>query len=158
MTTTTYILFTNIKNIVVNGVNTTTSALLLGERCANDYWVRHATAFGVDATLVVFDMLIDTIEHELVVRRPDDHNGDDAVQLVDGPRFTVIKEAWDQPINSTRITFDEKDDAARDHTSRRIRRLIARGAAHYWRAPNMPGVIWGPREKMAEFNLKMAER
>lgn len=159
MTTTTTYLFTNVKTVTVNEVRATVSVLMLNARMAQGgHWVRRAVAFGVDAAWHVFDVTIPTVEHELLVRQLDDPHGHDAVQVVGGPCFFIEKDTWDEPVNVTRIEFDEDDADKRDHANRRIRELIARDAAHYWQAPNMPGLLWGRREVMAQYNLKMVER
>ncbi|KKM61288.1 hypothetical protein LCGC14_1533130 [marine sediment metagenome] len=144
----THVLITNLQYATVNDVRVSLCALTLVERprLFNDEpagYDRRAVGFGVDCAWFVFDMGLPSIVYTLE---------DDKLQIDGGPLFDLARENWEQPLDVQTFSFAE------DVGNRSVHVAVAERAAHYWRAPFMPTLRYGPVDQIGPINIARAHR
>jgi hypothetical protein len=149
-----YVLFTNLQNVIVNGVRTNACALLL-EECKDIFGSknlrRRARGYGTDAAMAIFDMELPSIEYE-TIEAASPHvmllNSGGVRPLSSGvilkfaeggPELSLVVQDQDEPLDVQRF---EKDPEGGDYED--MWRAIYEKTTHYWRAPYMPSVTYGP--------------
>jgi len=149
-----YTLFLNLTYVIVNGVRTSTHALLLESNPAMfGDGIRHQVrGFGLDSAWSVFDLDVPSIEYTLTdgqsnhIMITDSHPAGRPLcsgaimKIKDGPELQLIVEDQNQPIDiktfegtwGDRITYDK------------LWNYLNANVVRYWHAPNMPRLMWGP--------------
>ncbi len=148
------ILFTNVQYVIVSGVRMSCHALLLKESKPifadedDDEARRYqAVGFGTEAAWNVFDMDLPSMEytsegaaspHIMMTEEdgPVPLSSGIIITIKDGPKISIVSCDNHHPIDIQE--FERADDVQNEE----IIDTIYKKATHYWRAPNMPSLVW----------------
>lgn len=149
-----YILFLNLDWVVVNGVRTSTHALLIEEGPGMLTPVdRRVRGFGLDSAWAVFDVRVPTIEYTMqdfegnaIMLTNRDPKGyvplvsGAVVQIAsDGPRLELAVLDHKRPIDVKTFEGTWGDRVTLDA----LWVYLNENAPKYWTAPGMPKLVWG---------------
>lgn len=148
-----YVLFLNLEYVIVNGVRTSTQALLLEEGPGMlDKVKRVVRGFGPDPAWPVFDIFVPSIEYTLVDAQSNAMIFSGAtpqgrpmasgaiMKLKDGPELQLLVNDHKQPLDIKTYEGKWGDRDVINNVWERLTSLCAK----YWNAPNMPHLAWGP--------------
>lgn len=159
------VLFTNLDYVTVNGVRTTTHALLLSSGAEglfkDDPPRNDIVGFGSSCSWRVFDMRVPSIEYTLtpadssksMVMLQDDRTvkpvfSGGILQLKDGPTFTLLVHDYDQPIYTDVFEADVTDLETHSEFHQRVASAVIDRSTACCRTPAMGGAVYLPPTEM----------
>ncbi len=148
-----YVLFTNLQYVSVGPVRAHAGALLLEEHGARALGPpRLARAFGTEAAWPVIDLVIESIEYELISAQstvvvvgdggPRPLMTGAILRIQGSPDIQLIVHDDDRPIDVSRYEGDE-------HTILKVWSALEEKVAHYWTRPAMPRLTFMPPQMHA---------